>query len=79
MEITFTASFCSKGAFSPTNSDEEIKWVSRQTWSNQFYAGTSLELNLIWFRITLESYTKTLRAILREDAAVTHMDGGTSK
>ena len=79
MELTLTTSFCSRGAFSPVSSDEEIKWVSRQRWSNQFYTGTSLELNLIWFRITLESYTKTLRAILREDKSLAQMDGGTSK
>jgi hypothetical protein len=61
MEVTFTASFCSNGAFSPfkANGDGgEVKWVSHTRWANQHHSGQGFELNLIWFRLCLDMYTK---------------------
>lgn len=58
MELTTTMAFCSHGAFSPANKEDEITWVHKSTWQNQFGAGTSFELNLIWFRFSLEIYNQ---------------------
>ena len=60
MEVTFTAQFCSHGAFSPANEQEEIHWFERHTWRNQFGAGRSFEFNFIWFRVAVELYNACL-------------------
>ena len=70
MDITYSATFCSRGDFT-LGGENERKLLERVVWRNQYGSGLSLELNLVWFQFNLEFYRSGKGAVAVKDGEPT--------
>jgi hypothetical protein len=61
MEIVTMFSFCSKGGFVPVK-DDDIGWINKIKWMNQYGVGIDFEINMIWLRCGLDLYWPNKKA-----------------